>query len=80
MSTNNPQGYWDGYRILTVQGDTWPAPDTPKDNTPIAVSTPDGVWHDLGFEFIRDDDERSVSFTQSRREAQEFSAQYHASQ
>jgi hypothetical protein len=79
MTTTNPQGHWDGYRIWTVQDNVWPVPDTPEDFTPIAVITPEGVWHALGYEFIRNDDERSASFAQSRREAQEFLAQYPAS-
>jgi hypothetical protein len=79
MTTHNPRGRWDGYRIWTVQDNVWPVPDVPEDFTPVAVISPNGVWHDLGYEFIRSDDERNASFTQSRREAQEFMAQYSAS-
>jgi hypothetical protein len=79
MTTDNPEGHWDTCRIWTVQDNVWPVPNTPEDFTPIAVITPDGVWHDLGYEFIRTDDERSASFAQSRREAQEFLAQCPAS-
>lgn len=79
MTTHNPQGHWDSYLIWTVQDNVWPMPDTPEDFTPIAVINPVGAWHDLGYKFIRNDDERSASFAQSRREAQEFLAQYPAS-
>jgi hypothetical protein len=80
MTTDNPKGRWDSYRIWTVQDSIWPVPDTPEDFAPSAAITSDGVWPDLGYEFIRPDDERNASFVQSRREAQEFIAHYPASQ
>jgi hypothetical protein len=46
MTTDNPAGHWDTCRIWTVQGNVWPAPNTPEDFTPVAVIAPDGVWHD----------------------------------
>ncbi len=48
MTTDNPQGHWDGWRLRSLQDDSWPATAAlPEHLYPAAIVTPDGLWHDL---------------------------------
>jgi hypothetical protein len=47
MTTDNPQGHWDSWRIQNLQGDVRPVPHIRRDRAPAAIITPDGAWHDL---------------------------------
>ncbi len=48
MTTDNPQGRWDSWRLQRLQDSMWLAADVPRNTAPVAVITPDGEWHDLG--------------------------------
>jgi hypothetical protein len=49
LTTENPQAQWDGWRLQSLQDDSWPttAP-LPEGLYPAAVVTPDGAWRDMG--------------------------------
>lgn len=58
MTTDNPQGQWDSWRLRSLRDDVWPVSVIPKDHVPSAIVTPDGVWHDLGDKWNMAEDEK----------------------
>lgn len=58
MTTDNPQGKWDGWRLQSLQEDSWPTTAALPDNLyPSAIVTPDGAWHDLGARWDMSDEQ-----------------------
>lgn len=59
MTTENPQGHWDGWRLQSLPNDSWPttAP-LPEGPYPAAVITPDGAWHDMGARWDMTDEQQ----------------------
>jgi hypothetical protein len=73
MTTDNPQGKWDGWRLQSLQDDSWPATAAlPEHLYPAAIVTPDGVWHDLGARWDMSDEQAQAL----RARAAELLAQY----
>ena len=73
MTTDNPQGKWDGWRLQSLQDDSWPATATlPEHVYPAAIVTPDGVWHELQARWDMSDEQAQVL----RTRAAELLAQY----
>ena len=49
LTTDNPQGKWDGWRLQSLHDDSWLATESlPEQLFPSAIVTPDSIWHDLG--------------------------------
>ena len=58
MTTDNPQGEWDGWRLQSLQDDSWPTTAAlPEHLYSSAIVTPDGVWHDLGARWDMNDEQ-----------------------
>jgi hypothetical protein len=59
MTTENPQGQWDGWRLQNLPDDSWPttAP-LPEGLYPAAVITPDGAWHDMSARWDMTDEQQ----------------------
>lgn len=73
MTTDNPQGKWDGWRLASLQDDSWPATAAlPEQLFPSAIVTPDGMWHDLGARWDMNDEQAQAL----RGRAAELLAQY----
>lgn len=73
MTTNNPQGKWDGWRLRSLRDDSWPATaDLPEHLYPAAILTPDGAWHDLGAQWAMSEEQADAL----RARAAEILAQY----
>lgn len=61
MTTDNSQGYWDGWILHSLTEDVWRALDVPQKVAPFAIITPDGVWHEMGNDFVYNPDMREAS-------------------
>ncbi len=73
MTTDNPQGKWDGWRLQSPHDDSWPATATlPEQLFPAAILTPDGMWHDLGARWDMNDEQAQAV----RDRATDLLAQY----
>ena len=73
LTTDNPQGKWDGWRLQRLPDDSWPATAAlPEHLHPAAIVTPDGVWHDLGARWDMSDEQAQAL----RARAAELLAQY----
>jgi hypothetical protein len=75
MTTDNPQGKWNGWRLQSLQDDAWPATaPLPEGIYPAAVVTPDGAWLDMGARWEMTDEQQVVL----RARIAELLAQYPA--
>lgn len=73
MTTDNPQSKWDGWRLQSLQDDSWPATAAlPEQLFPSAIVTPDGRWHDLGARWDMNDEQAQAL----RARAAELLARY----
>jgi hypothetical protein len=73
ITTDNPQGEWDGWELEHLEDDSWPATAAlPEDLYPAAIVTPDEVWHDLEARWDMSDEQAQAL----RARATELLAQY----
>ncbi|HEU0027784.1 MAG TPA: hypothetical protein VFQ25_11770 [Ktedonobacterales bacterium] len=73
MTTDNPQGKWDGWMLQSLQTDSWPATAAlPERLNPAAIVTPDGIWYDLEARWDMSDEQKEAL----RARAAERLAQY----
>lgn len=65
MSTDNPEGHWDTWRIRDLREDVHHVADMPRDHAPAAVVTPDGIWHDLDAALTSQEDVQASRWKQA---------------
>ncbi|SRR5258708_11083790 len=73
ISHENPNGHWDGWILHDIQADVYQLPNTAQiDVDPLAVVTPDGVWHEMPYRW----DETAQQAAHRRHLVQQLLTQY----